>query len=73
LWHLSNPNRSQNTSSWRQRRNYHWRRTNEPRKARDSNKETLHPCTIKRSRCKENWPRYWWTWEDNDHQCSPLG
>jgi hypothetical protein len=33
----------------------------------------LHPCTTKRSRCKLNWPRYWWPWEDSNHQCSPLG
>jgi hypothetical protein len=56
LWHSSNLNCSQGTGSWRQRRNYHSRCTNEPRRARDPSKETLHPCTTKISRCKENWP-----------------
>jgi hypothetical protein len=28
--------------------------TNEPERARDPNKETLHSCTTKRSQCKEN-------------------
>jgi hypothetical protein len=35
LWHSSNPNRSQSAGSRWQRRNYHRRCINEPRRARD--------------------------------------